>query len=134
MPAWMRLLRERAHALRRDALALWIACRHPDAPLAPRLLCLVIVAYAFSPIDLIPDFIPLLGLLDELLLLPGLVWLAFRLLPGALVQASRAEAERRIAAPAGGPGRALRVAGAAAVIGVWALLLWWVWRWFDAAA
>ena len=62
-----------ARRLRRDALMLWFARRHPDTPLLAKALCVLAVAYALSPIDLIPDFIPILGYLDDALLLPALV-------------------------------------------------------------
>ena len=65
-------------------MTLWFACRHPATPWAPKILCLFVVGYALSPIDLIPDFIPVLGYLDDVLLLPGLIWLAVRLLPPAV--------------------------------------------------
>ena len=55
-----------AKQLKREAVTLWFCCRHPQTPWLAKLLAVAIVAYAFSPIDLIPDFIPVLGLLDEL--------------------------------------------------------------------
>ena len=82
-----------ARRLRREALALWFAARHPDTPWLPKLLCAFIVAYALSPIDLIPDFIPVLGLLDEALLLPGLIWLAIRAIPPKLMTQCRQQAD-----------------------------------------
>ncbi|MGH8354656.1 MAG: YkvA family protein, partial [Pseudomonas sp.] len=70
-----------ARALQREVIALWFCSKHPATPLAAKLLALAVVAYALSPIDLIPDFIPLLGYLDDLLLLPLGLWLALRLTP-----------------------------------------------------
>lgn len=61
-------------------------------------LCVFVVAYALSPIDLIPDFIPVLGNLDDALLLPGLIWLAIRLLPNKVVTDSRVRADEWVAA------------------------------------
>lgn len=96
-------LRAWAKRIRRDALTLWLAARHPDTPWPAKLLAGVVVAYALSPIDLIPDFVPVLGLLDDLLLLPALIWLAVRLVPADVLAACRAEAEQRMAAGAARP-------------------------------
>ena len=74
-------------------LALWKLFKHPDTPWAPKLVAIAVLAYAVSPIDLIPDFIPVLGLLDDLVLLPLGVALAVRLTPTALWQARLAEAQ-----------------------------------------
>lgn len=68
----------------RQLTALWFMVREPQAPRAPKLVALLVLAYALSPIDLIPDFIPVLGLLDDLILLPLGVALAVRLTPRAL--------------------------------------------------
>lgn len=87
-------LRGWAQRLRRDTLALWIAARSPETPLAARLIALLVTAYAFSPIDLIPDFIPVLGLLDDLLLVPLGLALAIRLIPPPLMDRFRDEADK----------------------------------------
>lgn len=73
-------------------LALWIAARDPRTPLAAKLVAGAVAAYALSPIDLIPDFIPVLGLLDDLLIVPGGIWLALRLIPENLIGEFRARA------------------------------------------
>jgi len=86
-------LRETARALKRHALTVWFAARDPAMPWPVRVLALAIAAYAFSPIDLIPDFIPVLGLLDDLVLIPLGVALVARLTPPAVWQAARAKAE-----------------------------------------
>lgn len=62
-----------AARLKRDALTLWFAARHPRTPWYAKALAAFVVAYALSPIDLIPDFIPVLGLVDDALLLPALI-------------------------------------------------------------
>ena len=85
-------LRHWARRIKRDAVTLWFACRNAKTPRAVKLLCLFVVAYALSPIDLIPDFIPVLGYLDDVLL-PGMIWLAVRLLPPAVLEDSRLRAE-----------------------------------------
>lgn len=74
-------------------LALWKLMRHPDTPRAPKIVALLVLAYALSPIDLIPDFIPVLGQLDDLVLVPLGIALAVRLTPAHLWQARLAEAE-----------------------------------------
>lgn len=106
-------------------LALWKLMRHPDTPRAPKLVALLVLLYALSPIDLIPDFIPVLGQLDELILLPLGVALAVRLTPDALWQARLAEAE------ASG-GRAPKLFwGAVLIVAIWLLCAglfgWWLW-------
>jgi uncharacterized membrane protein YkvA (DUF1232 family) len=109
-------LRAWAAAIRRDVLALWIAARDFRTPFAAKALCAAIAAYALSPIDLIPDVIPVLGLLDEVLLLPPLILLAVRLVPPPLMAEFRAEAARRAERPTSRTGAAL-------VIGIWVIAL-----------
>lgn len=89
-----RSIRDWARQIKRDAVTLWFASRNPDTPWLPKALCVFVVAYALSPIDLIPDFIPVLGYLDDALLLPGLIWLALRLLPPQVLSDGRAQAEQ----------------------------------------
>ncbi len=80
--AWLATLRRWARGLKAEVIALWLCSRHPHMPWPARLVALLVVAYALSPIDLIPDFIPLLGYLDDLLLVPLGIWLArIRVLP-----------------------------------------------------
>ena len=87
-------LRGWAETMRREVLLLWLAARDPRVPASARLLASGTVAYALSPIDLIPDFIPVLGLLDDLLLVPAGLWLALRLIPPDLVAELRLAAAR----------------------------------------
>jgi len=108
-------LRRWARAVRRDAMLLWLAARHPRVPLAAKLLAAAVAAYAFSPIDLIPDAIPILGLVDEVILLPLLVAATLRLIPAGL----RAELRAAAAAVADRP---VSRAGAVAVAAIWMLL------------
>ena len=74
-------LRTWAKKVKRDGVTLWFAGRHPQTPWFAKALGAFVVAYALSPIDLIPDFIPVLGYLDDAILLPALIWLAIRLIP-----------------------------------------------------
>ena len=106
-------------------LAQWKLFKHPDTPLAPKLVAIAVLAYAVSPIDLIPDFITVLGMLDDLLLIPLGVALAVRLTPPHLWQARLAEAQ------AGTHKLPRLLWGAVAVVLVWLSLLgamaWWLW-------
>ncbi|MEQ1508851.1 MAG: DUF1232 domain-containing protein [Sphingopyxis sp.] len=92
MTLWGRI-RGWAHALWRDATALWLAARSPDTPLGAKLVAAAVAAYAFSPIDLIPDFIPVLGMVDDMLLVPLGIALALHLMPAELMARFRAEAD-----------------------------------------
>ena len=89
----MNRLREAARRLKREIVALAIAARDPRTPLYAKAFALFVVAYALSPVDLIPDFIPVLGLLDDVILVPLGVWVALRLIPADLMQDARAKAE-----------------------------------------
>ena len=89
----MRTLRARMQALKRQALLVWLVARHPRLPWHVRGLAMLVAAYAFSPIDLIPDFIPVLGLLDDLLLIPLGVALVLSLTPSDVRDEARVQAE-----------------------------------------
>src|ERR1700755_2457985 len=82
-----------ARSIRRDVHALYLASRDPRVPWYAKALALVVAGYALSPIDLIPDFIPVLGYLDDLILLPAGIWLAIRLLPPQVMAEHRALAD-----------------------------------------
>ena len=75
--------------IRTEAHAVWLAARDPRTPIAARLLGLAIAAYALSPIDLIPDFIPILGLVDDALIIPAGIWLFLKMLPDGLFEEHR---------------------------------------------
>jgi uncharacterized membrane protein YkvA (DUF1232 family) len=118
--------KDRAGALRVEVVALWLACRDPRVPWYAKLLAGCVAAYALSPIDLIPDPIPILGYADDLVLIPLGVLAVRRLIPKAVL----AECRERAAGLAVRP----RSLGAAAVIlGIWVLvavaLLAWAARW-----
>lgn len=85
-------LRAWARRIKRDSVTLWFAGKHPDTPLLPKVLSLFVVVYALSPIDLIPDFIPVLGYVDDVLLLPALIWLAVRFVPEPVLVDCRVKA------------------------------------------
>jgi uncharacterized membrane protein YkvA (DUF1232 family) len=102
------------HRIRVDAHAAWLAARDPRTPWHARLFGLLITAYALSPIDLIPDFIPVLGLLDDVILIPLGIWLFVKMLPPGIFEEHRVEA----AEAAERPGSAW---GAAIVVTLWIL-------------
>ena len=78
-----------AKALKLDVLALWFALKHPSVSSLAKAITFVAVAYALSPIDLIPDFIPVLGYLDDLIIVPVLVWLVLKLVPIDVLKQTR---------------------------------------------
>lgn len=111
--------------LRIEAHAVWLAARDPRTPWHVRLIALLIAAYALSPIDLIPDFIPVLGLVDDALIVPAGIWLIARLLPPGLFDEHRKEAAAAAERPAS-------KAGLLIVVAIWAALAWLAWsllRW-----
>ncbi len=85
-------LKERAIKLTRDIPAVLLAAKDKDTPVPAKIIAGITVAYALSPIDLIPDFIPLLGYLDDILLLPALISLTVRLIPKDVLEKNRAKA------------------------------------------
>lgn len=105
-----------ARRLKTQLILLWLCCREQDMPWLPRIVALVTVGYALSPIDLIPDFIPVLGFLDDVILLPVGIWLALRLIPAALQQRCRPAVEGMAGQRIGFKGRWVM---AAVVVAVW---------------
>lgn len=91
-------LRAWARELKAQLLTLWFARSHPDTPWYAKALAVLVAAYAFSPIDLIPDFIPVLGYLDDVIIVPLGIWLALRMIPQRVLDDSRRRAEAWIAA------------------------------------
>ena len=85
-------LKTRARELKSEAYATYIAARDPRTPWYVRVLIFFVVAHTLSPIDLIPDFIPILGYLDDLIITPGGLWLAVRLIPPEVMADARAAA------------------------------------------
>jgi uncharacterized membrane protein YkvA (DUF1232 family) len=111
-----------ARTLKRDAYAVYLAARSPDTPWYVKVIAAAVAAYAFSPIDLIPDFIPVLGYLDDLILVPLGIWLVVSLIPEAAMAEYRAKASEAMLRPQGGK------AAAIAIVAIWmfgaALLCW----------
>ena len=119
-------LRTWAAALRREALVVWFGSRDPRTPWYAKWLAVLIIAYALSPIDLIPDFIPIVGFLDEIILLPGAIWLVLKLLPKEVLVDSRARAQAWLEAHGPKPRNWF---AAAAIVLLWILALWVLWTW-----
>ena len=96
-------LRVWARNLKRDVVALWLAARDPRVPWYAKLLAGAVAAYALSPIDLIPDFVPVLGYLDDLIIVPVGIWLAVQLIPISVMDDLREKAldHRKPKSPAG---------------------------------
>ena len=112
-------LKSRAQALQAEVHALLIAFRDPRTPWAARGLIALVAAYALSPIDLIPDFIPVLGYLDDLILVPAGIALAVRMIPPQVLADSREAAQQK----AGGPGKGLELVGAGIIVIIWILAI-----------
>ena len=110
-------LKQRARNLKAETFALYLAARDPRTPWYAKLVVAVIVAYAFSPIDLIPDFIPVLGYLDDLILIPIGIALAIKLVPHQILAECRARAQETIQ-----NGKPVSRVAAAAIVVIWLLL------------
>jgi uncharacterized membrane protein YkvA (DUF1232 family) len=112
-----------ARALKRDVLALYLAARDPRVPWYAKFVAACVAAYALSPIDLIPDFIPVLGYLDDIILVPLGIALAIRLIPPTLLEEHRAGASARIGQ------RPVSRIGAVIIVMIWLALasLFLVW-------
>lgn len=113
-----------ARNVRRDVAALWLAARDPRVPWYAKAVAGAVAAYALSPIDLIPDFIPVLGYLDDLVIVPLGILLAANLVPAELMAEFREEAVRRQAHPSGRAGLLFIVAVWVAVVLSLAWLFW----------
>lgn len=122
-------LQDWARRLKRETLALYLAARHPQTPYLARWIIAGLVAYALSPIDLIPDFIPNLGYLDDLILLPLGFALVLRLIPPAVMVECRHSADQRFAS-----GKPVSRAAGLFVFAIWLLALWDLGRWLALSA
>ena len=117
-------VRQWARTLRRDVLALYLAARDPRVPWYAKAVAACVAVYALSPIDLIPDFIPILGYLDDLVIVPLGIWLAIRLIPPFVLE------ELRQAAIARYQQHPKSWVGAAIILVLWGLaggaVVWWL--------
>src|SRR5918911_3206143 len=112
-------LKARARTLKRDTYALYLAARDPRTPWYAKVLAAAVVAYALSPFDLIPDFIPVLGYLDDLLIVPAGIALVLRLVPAEVLADCREQAQERAERPVS------RV-GAVFILAIWLLAAGWL--------
>jgi len=108
-----------ARHLKRDSRAIYLAARDPRTPWYAKAMATVVAAYALSPIDLIPDFIPILGYLDDLVIVPLGIWLAISLIPEDLMTEYRAKADAD----------GLRMTSSAGMIAI--VLLWIAGAWIS---
>lgn len=124
----LRRFRAWARSIKRDVHALYLAARDPRVPWYAKLFAGAIAAYALSPVDLIPDFIPVLGYLDEAILLPVAIVLAIRMIPAEVMAEHRAAALRAETRPTS-------MAGAVVIVALWLFITavsgWLVWRSFG---
>lgn len=112
-------LRDRAKQLKTDIPALFLALKSPETPIIAKVLAGITVLYALSPIDFIPDFIPVLGYLDDVILLPALISLTIKFIPKEIFQKCQAEAEHIWQ-----NGKPKKWYYAIPILLVWLLLLW----------
>ncbi len=119
--------KERVKALKKETFTLYLACRHPGVPWYAKAIALLVVGYALSPIDLIPDFIPVLGYLDDAILIPLGIMLVIRMIPAEILAECRQKSETIV-------GRATRAGkiAAAVIVLIWilaaALTVWLIIR------
>ena len=118
-------LKERASSLKREIPAVFLALKDERTPVFTKILAAVTVAYALSPVDLIPDFVPVLGYLDDVLVLPALIALTVRRIPPEVLASCRERAEGMWQ-----NGRPKKWYFALPVVGVWLLLALLVWKAF----
>ena len=124
----IRRISEWARRIKRELVAIYLAIRDPRTPWYAKALGAVVVGYAFSPIDLIPDFLPVLGYLDDAILLPLGIWLVIRLVPPEVLEDARVRADLQLKEPrpvswAGAIGIGLVWVTAAVALGAWAVHL-----------
>ena len=112
-------LKSRAGALQQEAHAIYLAARDPRTPWYTKALIFFVVAHTFSPIDLIPDFIPVLGYLDDLIITPGGIWLAVWLIPAKVLEEARATVATQ------GVDRRVGIIGAGIIVLIWILAIIW---------
>jgi len=110
-------LRQRAHTLKKEVLAIYLAAKDLRTPWYAKGIALLTIAYALSPIDLIPDFIPILGYLDDLIIVPAGIALAIRLIPAEVL------AEARVKAAGSSVERSVGYVGLAIIILIWLLVV-----------
>ena len=114
-----------AKTLKRDVMVLWFALKNPLTPMIAKVIAFLTVAYALSPIDLIPDFIPLLGYLDDFFVIPVLVAITLRLIPDNVMSQSRAQLDEWLRIRRAKP---ISRWGLMIVVSIWLMVIWLVVR------
>ena len=117
-------LKNWARNIKRQVMVLWFCCKHPETPWLPKVIAICVVAYALSPIDLIPDFIPVLGYLDDAILVPLGMLLALRLMPASVITDCRLKASEWEEKHEPKPINKMMIV---VVIAVWISIAFWAW-------
>ena len=110
----------KARKLRSTIYMLYLASRDPRVPVYVKILMLLIIAYALSPVDIVPDVIPIAGYIDDLIILPLGIYLVFKLIPEEVKEEYREKAGTHI------PGSRLKWVGLAMIINIWLLIVFWI--------
>jgi uncharacterized membrane protein YkvA (DUF1232 family) len=121
-------LKRWARELENEGIALWFCCRHPGMPWLPRIFALLVVGYFLSPIDLIPDFIPVIGYLDDLILVPIGIYLTLKLVPQHVIEECRVKARDWTAARRPQP---KSIIAAVVIMVLWMLFFGMLWNTFG---
>jgi uncharacterized membrane protein YkvA (DUF1232 family) len=126
----LKKIKEKARQLKRETYVLFLAYKHPDTPWYAKVFAAVVVAYAFSPIDLIPDFIPVIGYLDDLILVPLGIALALKMIPAEVLAEARNQADQAFV-----DGKPRNWVAGAIIILIWLVVLalgvFWTVRWIG---
>jgi uncharacterized membrane protein YkvA (DUF1232 family) len=120
-PPLLERWKQRANELKIQTYTLYLAYRDPRTPWYAKVWAALVVAYAVSPIDLIPDFIPVIGYLDDLVLVPAGIALALKIIPPEVMEEARKKVKQ-----AEGPGRSVGWVTAAVIVLVWVLVTVWL--------
>lgn len=111
-------IKAKAKKLKKDIKVIYLAYKRPDTPWYAKVLSAVVIGYALSPIDLIPDFIPVLGYLDDLLLIPLGIWLVIKLIPQDIIEECRIQEEEAFK-----EGKPKNWVAAGVIILIWILII-----------
>lgn len=117
-------LKQWARELKNNVMVMYFAMKHPETPVYAKVFAAIIVGYALSPIDLIPDFIPILGYVDEVILLPMGIALAIKMIPPKVFEACREEAKNNPP-----PAKPVMWVGAGVIVMLWTMALFSLYHW-----
>ena len=118
----LQFIKEKARNIRAQTLTIYYAAKDPRMPFLVRVLAILVTAYALSPIDLIPDFIPVIGLLDDIIIIPAGLALVIRLTPPTVMASARLQAQEAAEKP-------VSYSAAVIIITLWLVLIWMLARW-----